>query len=47
MSDEKINSVKTSDYGITPYLSYCNTNETSFSLLKSIGTGTNLLKSKT
>ena len=26
LSDEIINSVKTFDYGITPYLSYCNTN---------------------
>ena len=25
MSDERINSVKTSDYGITPYLSYYDT----------------------
>ena len=27
MSDEKINSIKTSDYGLTPYLDYYNTNE--------------------
>ena len=27
LSDERINSVKTSDYGITPYLSYYNTNK--------------------
>ena len=27
LSDERINSIKTSDYGITPYLSYCNTNK--------------------
>ena len=27
MSDERINSIKTSDYGITPYLSYYNTNK--------------------
>ena len=25
MSDERINSIKTSDYGITPYLSYYDT----------------------
>ena len=27
LSDERINSIKTSDYGITPYLSYYNTNK--------------------
>ena len=27
MSDERINSIKTSDYGITPYLSYYDTNK--------------------
>ena len=27
MSDEIINSIKTSDYGITPYLSYYDTNK--------------------
>ena len=27
LSDEKINSIKTSDYGITPYLSYYDTNK--------------------
>ena len=27
MSGERINSIKTSDYGITPYLSYYNTNK--------------------
>ena len=27
MSDEKINSIKTSDYGLTPYLDYYNTNK--------------------
>ena len=27
LSDETINSIKTSDYGITPYLSYYDTNE--------------------
>ena len=27
MSDEKINSFKASDYGMTPYLSYYNTNK--------------------
>ena len=26
-SDERINSIKTSDYGITPYLRYYNTNK--------------------
>ena len=29
LSDERINSIKTSDYGITPYLSYYETNKTS------------------
>ena len=27
MSDERINSIKTSDYGMTPYLSYYDTNK--------------------
>ena len=27
LSDERINSIKTSDYGITPYLSYYNANK--------------------
>ena len=27
LSDERINSIKTSDYGITPYLSYYDTNK--------------------
>ena len=27
MSDEKINSIKTSDYGLTPYLDYYDTNK--------------------
>ena len=27
MSDERINSIKTSDYGITPYLGYYETNK--------------------
>ena len=27
MSNERINYIKTSDYGITPYLSYCDTNK--------------------
>ena len=27
MSDERIHSIKTSDYGITPYLSYYDTNK--------------------
>ena len=27
MSDEKINSIKTFDYGISPYLSYYDTNK--------------------
>ena len=29
MSDEKINSFKTSDFGLTPYLDYYNTNKIS------------------
>ena len=27
LSNERINSIKTSDYGITPYLSHCNINK--------------------